>query len=139
MVEQADRLGIPAFGPITRDRHVGRRGKAGEQRALTGAGRRDHQSNSVLPDPVEEAVDALAREGMHLGYQHLGRYHGRGPFPHAGPPLLALSFPVHAGVATAMPALTPTRPAVYVRSPRTSQGTSPQYTEMPDCQYGFRK
>ena len=106
MVEHGDGLRVPAFSPIPGDRNVGRGGEARKQRALAGAGRGDHQADPVLPDPVEETVDAFAREGMHLGYQHLGRYHGRGPFPHAGPPLVPCRSN-DAGV-TAPPALTPT-------------------------------
>src|SRR5439155_17637014 len=107
MVEQTDSLRVPASSPVPGDRNVGGGGKPGEERALPGSGRGDDESNPVLPDPVEETVDALAGEGMHMGYQHLGRYHGRGPLPHAGPPL----FPYRsadAGVATAPHKLTPT-------------------------------
>jgi len=48
--------------------------------------------------------------------------------------------PVHPTQASPVRRLRSTPiPAAYVGSPRTSHGTSPHYTEIFDCQYGFDK
>ena len=72
VAEQGAGFGVPALGAIPGDRHFGGGGEAGQQRALSRAGRRDDESDPMLPDAREQRIDAFPGKGLHLRDQHLG-------------------------------------------------------------------